>query len=367
MTSPSSSEGAPAAPAPARGRIAALDVIRGAALCGILFVNIAPLVHFGYDTGVLQPADLGDPSGWLQLFVQQRFFPIFSLLFGIGFALFFDSAARRSRRPRLVLLRRLLILLAIGIPFEFLQSGSALWPYAIAGLLVLLPSTWLPRWAVAVGAAVLIVASLALTGGGITLIPGVFLLGAALTRYGIVQSIGRSRGGSVVALLAFTAASIPLAIWQAGDIRMSGFDLASGLAGFAMAGAYIALLSLLMTTRAARGLQTVFTPLGKMALTNYVAAAPLMLAASALFDLPNSTSWTLLLSIVVGILVLQWIASTLWLRAFTQGPLEWLWRWGTWGTRGPLRRDSVRRGDMRDTERSAERADTAAWTSAPRP
>lgn len=344
MTSLSSPERISAAPEasaalPGAGkRVVALDVIRGAALCGILFVNIAPLVHFGYDTGVPQPTNLGDPTGWLQLFVQQRFFPIFSLLFGIGFALFFESAARRSARPRLVLLRRLLLLLAIGIPFELLQSGSGLWPYAIAGLIVLLPSTWLPRWAVAVGAAVLIGASFALTGGGLTLIPGVFLLGAALTRYGIVQGIGRSRAGSVVALLAFTAASIPLALWQAGDIKMLGFDLASGLAGFAMAGAYVALLSLLMTTRAARGLQLAFAPLGKMALTNYVAAAPLMLAAGLLFGLPYSTSWTLLLSIVVGILALQWIASTLWLRFFTQGPLEWLWRWGTWGTRGPLRR-----------------------------
>ncbi|PPG37957.1 hypothetical protein C5C17_14965 [Pseudoclavibacter sp. RFBA6] len=344
LTSPSSPQRIAAAPTasaalPTSGRrIAALDVIRGVALCGILFVNIAPLVHFGSETGTPQPTNLGDPSGWLQLFVQQRFFPIFSLLFGIGFALFFESAKRRSRRPRLVLLRRLLLLLAIGVPFEFLQGGSALWPYAIAGLIVLLPSTWLPRWAVAAGAAVLIAASFALTGGGITLIPGVFLLGAALTRYGIVQGIGRSRAGSVVALLAFTAASIPLALWQASDIRMSGFDLASGLAGFAMAGAYVALLSLLMTTPAARGLQLAFAPLGKMALTNYVAGAPLMLAAGVLFDLPNSTSWTLLLSIVVGILALQWVASTLWLRFFTQGPLEWLWRWGTWGTRGPLRR-----------------------------
>lgn len=175
--------------------------------------------------------------------MRQRFFPIFSLLFGIGFALFFESAARRSARPRVLLLRRLLLLLAIGIPFDFLQPGSALWPYAVAGLIVLLPSTWLPRWVSAAGAVVLIVASFALTGGGISLIPGLFLLGASLTRYGVVRSIGRSRGGSVVALIAFTVASVPLAIWQADDIRMSGFDLASGLAGLAMAGAYVALLS----------------------------------------------------------------------------------------------------------------------------
>lgn len=339
----SSAHTAPTALPPSGGRIAALDVIRGAAICGILFVNIGPLVHFGYDTGLYEPTNLEDPSGWLQLFVQQRFFPIFSLLFGIGFALFFESAARRSARPRVLLLRRLLLLLAIGIPFDFLQPGSALWPYAVAGLIVLLPSTWLPRWVSAAGAVVLIVASFALTGGGISLIPGLFLLGASLTRYGVVRSIGRSRGGSVVALIAFTVASVPLAIWQAGDIRMSGFDLASGLAGLAMAGAYVALLSLMMTTGLARPLEVVFAPLGKMALTNYVVGAPLMLAAGALFDLSHSTSWGLLLSCAIVILALQWIASTLWLRAFTQGPLEWLWRWGTWGTRGPLRRGDHRR------------------------
>lgn len=360
MTTLTSPDLSAVAPRPAGERIVALDVIRGVALCGILFVNIAPLVHFGYESGVPQPTSLDNPSGWLQLFVQQRFFPIFSLLFGIGFALFFESAKRRSPRPRLVLLRRLLLLLAIGIPFELLQGGSALWPYAIAGLLVLLPSTWVPRWVVAIAAAGLIVASFALTGGGITLIPGVFLLGAALTRYGIVQGIGRSRAGSVVALVAFTAASIPLVIWQASDITMSGFDLASGLAGFAMAGAYVALLSLLMTTGFSRPLQAVFAPLGKMALTNYVAGAPLMLAAGALFDFPHSTSWGLLLTCVVVILALQWVASTLWLRAFTQGPLEWLWRWGTWGTRGPLRRTDRRGGPGGNGAVSAARVSGAA-------
>lgn len=323
---------------PTRERVVALDVIRGVALCGILFVNMGPQVQFRDGAGVYEPYDLGDASGWLQLLVQQRFFPIFSLLFGIGFSLFLESAARRAPRPRLLLLRRLLLLLALGIPFEFLQHGSALWPYALAGLVVLLPSTWLPRWAVAAGAAVLIAASLALTGGGITLIPGMFLLGSTLTRYGVVDSIGRSRRGSLIALTAFTVAAVPLALWQVQGIEDSGFDLASAVAGLATAGAYVALLSWLMTTRASGALETVFAPLGKMALTNYVAGAPLMLAAGALLDLTHSTSWALLLGSVVVILLGQWLASTLWLRSFRQGPLEWFWRWGTWGHRQPVRR-----------------------------
>ena len=326
-----------------RGRIVALDVIRGVALCGIILVNIGPLTHFGYADDIHEPVNLGDASGWLQLLVQQRFFPIFALLFGIGFSIFLDSAARKAPRPRVLLLRRLLLLLAIGIPFQFLQSGSALLPFAVVGLLVLLPSTWLPRWVSAIAAAALIIASLALFGGGNTLIPGMFLLGSALTRYGLVSGIGRSRRGSLVALIAFTAIAIPLTLWQLTSIETSGFDVQSALSGLATAGAYFSLLSLLMTTGASGLLQRAFAPLGTMALTNYVSAAPLMLAAGALLDLPHETSWTPLLATAAVILLAQWLASTLWLRHFTQGPLEWLWRWGTWGRRRPLRQPVVAR------------------------
>jgi len=336
-TATSDADAAPeTTPAPARNP--ALDVLRGVALCGILFVNIGPQTDFMRGTGVYAPYDLGDASGWLQLFVQQRFFPIFSLLFGIGFSLFLASAARRTDRPRLLLLRRLLLLLAIGIPFEFLQPGSALWPYALAGLVVLLPSTWLPRWAVAAGAVALLTVSLVVAGGGITLIPGLFLLGSTLTRYGVVPALGRARLGSAVALAAFTAAAVPLTLWQAQDVTRSGFDLASAAAGLAMAGAYVALVSLLMATRASGVLTAVFAPLGRTALTNYVTAAPLMLVAGLLLDLPHSTSWALLLGTAAVILGVQGVVSALWLRRFRQGPLEWLWRWGTWGRRPPLLR-----------------------------
>lgn len=327
----------PAHIAHGEGRIVALDVIRGVALCGIILVNIGPLTHFGYGDTIYEPVNLGDASGWLQLLVQQRFFPIFALLFGIGFSIFLDSAARKTPRPRLPLLRRLLLLLAIGIPFQFLQSGSALLPFAVVGLLILLPSTWLPRWLSAIAAAALIIASLALFGGGNTLIPGMFLLGSALTRYGVVPAIGRSRQGSLIALIAFTIVAVPLTMWQITTIENSGFDVQSAIAGLATAGAYFSLLSLLMTTNASRILEAAFAPLGKMALTNYVSAAPLMLAAGVLLDFPHETSWTPLLATATLILFAQWITSTLWLRYFTQGPLEWLWRWGTWGHRRSLR------------------------------
>ncbi|MET4048887.1 MULTISPECIES: hypothetical protein [unclassified Rhodococcus (in: high G+C Gram-positive bacteria)] len=101
--------------------------------------------------------------------MQQRFFPIFALLFGIGFSIFYEAAALRVVRSRLLLLRRLLLLLAMGIPFNFLQPGSALLPLAVVGLVILLPSTWMSRRVSAVAVAVFIAGSLLFAGGGSSL------------------------------------------------------------------------------------------------------------------------------------------------------------------------------------------------------
>jgi uncharacterized membrane protein YeiB len=166
-----------------RPRIAALDVLRGFALCGILLANIRPIANIGPVFVPRSPTGLEDAHRWLHLLVDQRFLPIFSLLFGIGFSLLLDSAVNRAARPRLVMVRRLLVLLAIGlVHLLLLWRGDILTIYAIVGLLVLLPSTWLPRWAVAGLAAVLIATSLIVAHGGNTVIPGLFLLGSALVR-----------------------------------------------------------------------------------------------------------------------------------------------------------------------------------------
>jgi uncharacterized protein len=82
-----------------------------------------------------------------------------------------------------------------------------------------------------------------------------------------------------------------------------------------------------------------------------------MIAIGALLDLPHSGSWGLLLGAAVGVLAVQWILTVLWLRAFRQGPLEWLWRCATWGRWQPLRREA-RAPEASVEERAA--ADPAA-------
>lgn len=308
-------------------RIAALDVVRGFALCGILLANVRPIANAG--ALVLSETGNHDLLGTL---VDQRFFPIFSLLFGVGFSLLFRSAAGRTPRPRLVLLRRLLVLLGIGLAhFFLLWNGDILTVYAVVGLLVLLPSTWLPRWAVAALAAALVTASLVLGGERYLMVGGLFLLGSALVRYEVIDRMEQSTWVPAALGLGLAAAAVPV-MW---------LDPLAG-AGLLFAGAYVCALLVLLRTPLRPVLAAAFAPLGRMALTNYLTATVLVLALSHLPEgRPHAWPATTVLLMAGAILGAQWVLSTLWLRRFRQGPLEWLWRWATWGSRPALLRDDV--------------------------
>ncbi|WP_431898354.1 DUF418 domain-containing protein [Nonomuraea sp. bgisy101] len=315
---------------PGRSRIAALDVLRGFALCEILFANIQ-LMATGSSAVVAQP--MGDWDPWLGM-------PIFSLLFGIGFALLLDSAASRVPRPRLALLRRLGALLAIGLVHMLLWPGEILTNYAVVGILVLLPSTWLPRWAMAGLAAAFIPAALIFSGGGPLLIAGLFLLGSALVRYGVIKQIERSTRGPLLLGLVF-AAGLASALWVQASMRAVGattyLPSTSSLADLLLVGVYVCGMLVLLRTPLRPALQFVFAPLGRMALTNYLTATLLVLAAGHILGLPIGQSLTAAYWTAGAILAVQWLSSTLWLRRYRQGPIEWLWRWATWAHRSSLR------------------------------
>ncbi|MFC5822698.1 DUF418 domain-containing protein [Nonomuraea insulae] len=310
-------------------RIAALDVLRGVALCGILLANVKPIANVNPDV-VLATEEVS----WPGLFVDQRFFPIFSLLFGVGFSLLLESAATRTARPRVVLARRLLVLLAIGLVHMMaLWRGDILTIYAAVGLVVLLPSTWLPRWAVAVLAGVLLVAPLAIGSNGYPLVPGLFLLGSALTRYGVTRRMEQATWGPAVLGLVFAVLAGP-AVWA--QVQLPEVAAARAMAGLLLAGAYVCGLLLLLRTPAGPALHWAFAPLGRMALTNYLSATVIVLVMSRLFGgVPENV-----LPMAAGILVAQRVWSGLWLRRYRFGPLEWLWRWATWLRRPDLRQSS---------------------------
>jgi uncharacterized membrane protein YeiB len=130
------------APITATERMQVMDVLRGFALLGILLMNIEGMVGPLLQAGTGLDPSLAGADRWadaaIYLFVQGKFFTLFSLLFGMGFAVMAERARSRSQDFTSLYLRRSLMLLGIGIVHALLiWSGDILAAYALLSLLLL--------------------------------------------------------------------------------------------------------------------------------------------------------------------------------------------------------------------------------------
>ena len=145
-------------PVAAGERIETMDVLRGFALLGILLMNIEAMVGPLMEslTGV-NPRFTG-ADRWMDaaiyILVQGKFITLFSLLFGMGFAVMLERARSRGGGGAALYVRRLLALLAIGVAHALLiWSGDILTTYALLGFLLLLffrntKVSRLPKWGI---------------------------------------------------------------------------------------------------------------------------------------------------------------------------------------------------------------------------
>lgn len=131
----------PAVPGPARQRIAAIDLLRGIAMLGILLMNIQsfamPVTAYSY------PWSWGDMTGInaithyvTHVIASGKFISIFSMLFGAGILLQL-SRFEDPRDATRIHFRRMLGLLAFGLIHAYaLWYGDILFSYALLGMLV---------------------------------------------------------------------------------------------------------------------------------------------------------------------------------------------------------------------------------------
>lgn len=123
-------------------RIDALDILRGLALIGILLMNIEwfnrPIANLiGFDHSL---TGTDHAAGWLiRCFVEGKFYKLFALLFGMGFAVMLLRAREVGRPFGAWFTRRMIALWVLGIAHMiFLWGGDILHDYALAGLMLLL-------------------------------------------------------------------------------------------------------------------------------------------------------------------------------------------------------------------------------------
>lgn len=128
-------------PIAAAKRLDVLDILRGFALIGILLMNIEwfshPISELGHFSTELTDFDYA--VGWLiRCFVEGKFYKLFALLFGMGFAVMLNRAIEVGRPFGAWFIRRMLVLYVIGIlHLWLLWEGDILHDYAIAGLMLL--------------------------------------------------------------------------------------------------------------------------------------------------------------------------------------------------------------------------------------
>jgi uncharacterized protein len=133
----------PLAPIARTERIAALDVIRGFALIGILLMNIEYFNRPTVDIGSGIQMGQGGADLWFSLFVMYfvtgKFWTLFSLLFGMGFGVMLMRAQAAQRSFLLPYLRRIAALMVFGgLHYIYLWSGDILFSYSVAAIALLI-------------------------------------------------------------------------------------------------------------------------------------------------------------------------------------------------------------------------------------
>ncbi|HJV21501.1 MAG TPA: DUF418 domain-containing protein [Holophagaceae bacterium] len=386
--------------APEGERLVSLDILRALAYFAVLVIHAAMFATAARPGGAAAQGGLDRVVAELtDIFIRGKGISTFSMLFGIGFFILFERAARRGRSVGPLALRRLAALAVMGgLHYRFVWIGDVLLVYACLGLLLLpflftRPRTMLlaalgvflllsfvpnlahefgidPRWsieawhhpeAVALGDKPLqglfqtqvpvrlgrTIARMMHEAGSI--LP-LFLLGAALWRSGwIADPTGNAPR---LRRLFRTCLSLGLALsflvhdpfgwvpapWRSVDYG-TGWSLLEDTAIFALALGYVSGLLLLLAEPRRLSRFALLAPMGRMALTNYLTHTLLLLAfMKALGALGLGLGATLSFLVALAIYAVQLAWSRAWLARFRFGPLEWIWRCVTYLRVEPLRR-----------------------------
>lgn len=366
--------------------------MRGFALLGILIINMLAF-H--------SPLSYIDPYKWfngslnegiymvIDIFIQASFYPLFAMLFGYGLAMQFMRAEARNRPFMPLAVKRLLILLLIGIIHAFLiWYGDILITYAIMGLLLIsmirLPSAWLMAFAAVIytvphllllGIMFLAVAVDPNTYVGymeiessiqsyqsgsfaeifsqrladwtysnnlvnyIVLIATILpflMVGAAAAKWRLIERTQEKR--KLWLVLAIVPLTVGLLLKSAPFLFESNYAfvyLQDIFGGPLVAIGYAALIALLAQNAFMQKLLSPLAKVGRMSLTTYITQSVLatLIFYSYGFGLYGQVDLLTGTLIALGIFIGQVIFAELWFEKFQRGPLEIIWRNWTYGNK----------------------------------
>ncbi len=372
-------------------RVVAIDMMRGFSLLGIFIVNMlafhTPFYYINPYTWYTDPSDK-DTFQWIDIAIQGSVYPLFSMLFGYGLMMQFRKSQERGNSFIPLGLRRLSILLIIGILHAFLVwSGDILITYALSGFIVLFLLRLSRMWLVTIAFLLYVIPNMGLallsyivsaTGEefytgfqeiessldafgsgswmdifmqraadwtyaniesgsllliGMTILP-YMLLGAAAAKGKLIERTSNKKTfwitlTAVTLVAGFSIKLLPY-LFEANFYYMFVQDI---FGGPLVAIGYAGLITLLCQLTIFRKLLNPVAKVGRMSMTTYLSQSVIATTifysyGFALYGKIDVLTGTWM---AVGIFVIQMIFSEIWLSKFKQGPVEAIWKRVTYG------------------------------------
>ena len=359
-----------AAPLSPSERLPLVDVLRGVAILGVLAsytlwsLGSAPVEQWSRADYLI------DTLG--SVLIDGKFITLFAFLFGVGTSQQWRRFEAAGRNPRPLHVRRMTFLFAIGtVHAVLLRDGDILAPYALLGmaLLVFRPSSYR---ALVLSALVLLVLPYVLQLGfdrwGWRMPPrpgpdagnlgwlrywyttnpffswprilGLMVLGVAADRARFIQRMAAdhrlARRVFVAGLFSSIIATVFVTLLRAEMSRtpqptdVAYFGLIH-LAAWSLAAAYVGAFALLCQRPGWPERLRWLRAEGRMAFTNYLLQAGLVVPVCLAFGLFDTVRPTMGVALALGAAAIQIPFSVWWLARHPFGPMEWLWRRVTYG------------------------------------
>lgn len=386
-------------------RIHSIDALRGFALAGVALVHMVEQYIAGPSPEGFMEGVNGLPDqiiqGLLQLFFTGKFFALFSILFGLSFAIQMESAAYRNTKFEGRFIWRAVLLFGIGYIHQLFYRGDILTIYAVLAPFIIpfyrISNKWLliaagiiflgvPRFIafsffgtesvtgihslmennnefithyfnIIQNGSIWDVFTINATYGMMTKIDfqvslfgrlyytyGYFLIGIWLGKIGLfnqlsthLKKIKTFMLWSIVALLLSFVATFGTFATMSQPIDNNSWQFVFGMNfmdwfNISLTSIILCGFLLLYQKESWRKKLLFFAPYGRMALTNYIfqsVVGTYILFGWGLGYLGQIRS-SLLFVLALLLIFVQTMISKYWLKTFKYGPLEWLWRCGTY-------------------------------------
>ncbi|EEK70834.1 hypothetical protein bcere0007_47180 [Bacillus mycoides] len=373
-------------------RVEFVDAIRGFALFGILLVNIT-LIQFGLFANEKPTyifGKLDESANWfIQFFGTQNFISLFSFLFGLSIILLQKSIIAKGKKFFPTYIRRISILLLLGyIHGTFVWEGDILFAYGIIGIFLMMFINRKPKtlliWASILLALIMFASyqseptsntfndvapyiekehkvhetgsymdhiNFRLTENpfdymGINGIFGLvilsifalifmsplFLLGMYVGKKGWLFEIDKhipavKKIWLITGIFSFTIKILTMFVKHPILIMLQ-----DGFTPVTMTFLYGCTIILLFHYKKSSRLLTYMANMGKMSVSNYLAQS--IIATTIFyaygFGLYGKIGYFFGILLTIGIYTIQLFVSTYWLQKYRMGPVEYVWRLGTY-------------------------------------